>query len=175
MAKNSVNILFVVSATVGSRVLGLLRDILIFASFGTSALNSAFILAFTLPNLFRRLLGEGALNAALLPTFTEELEKNGKKSAFIFLNQVITRVLIILLIITSTLGLTLFAVGFVPGLNDRWYLGIELGIGLFSSYYTYEFECIKTIYFSCFVTNLAQSFDDYFLRYIWGLFGRIFN
>ena len=130
MAKNSVNILFVVSATVGSRVLGLLRDILIFASFGTSALNSAFILAFTLPNLFRRLLGEGALNAALLPTFTEELEKNGKKSAFIFLNQVITRVLIILLIITSTLGLTLFAVGFVPGLNDRWYLGIELGIVL---------------------------------------------
>ena len=130
MAKNSVNILFVVSATVGSRVLGLLRDILIFASFGTSALNSAFILAFTLPNLFRRLLGEGALNAALLPTFTEELEENGKKSAFIFLNQVITRVLIILLIIISTLGLTLFAVGFVPGLNDRWYLGIELGIVL---------------------------------------------
>ncbi len=130
MPKNFLNIFLVVISTIGSRILGLLRDILIFASFGTTALNSAFILAFTLPNLFRRLLGEGALNAALVPTLTEELEENGEKGAFLFINQVLTRVLFILLIVVATLGLTLVAIDFIPGLNDRWYLGVELGIVL---------------------------------------------
>ena len=130
MPKNFKNIFLVVISTIGSRILGLLRDILIFASFGTSALNSAFILAFTLPNLFRRLLGEGALNAALVPTLTEELEEKREKGAFIFLNQVLTRVLVVLLIVVATLGLALVAIDFVPGLNDRWYLGVELGIVL---------------------------------------------
>ena len=55
----------VASATMVSRVLGLVRDMLTAAVFGTTALNSAFVTAFTLPNLFRLLLGEGALTAAL--------------------------------------------------------------------------------------------------------------
>jgi putative peptidoglycan lipid II flippase len=59
MFKNLKNIAVVSLSTVGSRLLGLLRDILIFAALGTSLWNSAFLLAFTLPNLFRRLLGEG--------------------------------------------------------------------------------------------------------------------
>ena len=130
MPKNILNIFFVVISTVGSRILGLLRDILIFASFGTSALNSAFILAFTLPNLLRRLLGEGALNAALVPTLTEELEENREKGTFIFLNQVLTRALIVLLIVVVILGVALVIIGFIPGLDERWYLGAELGIVL---------------------------------------------
>ncbi|MFL3659249.1 MAG: lipid II flippase MurJ, partial [Opitutales bacterium] len=68
--------------TLMSRVFGLFRDILVTAVFGTSLLNSAFATAFTLPNLFRRLLGEGALSAALMPHLSEELEENGKEAVF---------------------------------------------------------------------------------------------
>ncbi|MEM9160393.1 MAG: lipid II flippase MurJ, partial [Verrucomicrobiota bacterium] len=53
--------------TMASRILGLGRDILTSAVFGTSIWNSAFVTAFMIPNLFRRLLGEGALTAALMP------------------------------------------------------------------------------------------------------------
>ena len=65
--------------TMVSRVLGLFRDMFITAVFGASLLNSAFTAAFTLPSLFRRLLGEGALTAALMPNLSEEMEENGRE------------------------------------------------------------------------------------------------
>jgi len=55
------------SWTMVSRVLGLVRDQLTAAVFGASAIGSAFVIAFQIPNLFRRLLGEGALTAAIVP------------------------------------------------------------------------------------------------------------
>ena len=70
MSKSLRNISVVAAVTMGSRVLGLVRDMLLSAVFGTTALASAFVTAFTLPNLFRRLLGEGALTAAFVPTAT---------------------------------------------------------------------------------------------------------
>lgn len=66
-------------STLGSRALGYFRDILIFASFGANALGSAFIIAFTLPNLFRRISGEGALTTALLPVLNQEKLKGERK------------------------------------------------------------------------------------------------
>jgi hypothetical protein len=75
------NVGIVSGVTMGSRVLGLARDIAITAVFGTTALASAFVTAFTLPNLFRRLFGEGALTAALVPTLQEETRKNGDAGA----------------------------------------------------------------------------------------------
>jgi putative peptidoglycan lipid II flippase len=48
------------AATVLSRLLGLLRELVYAAFMGTSAVAGAFHVAFTIPNLFRRLLGEGA-------------------------------------------------------------------------------------------------------------------
>ena len=71
-----------------SRVLGLGRDMLVTAVFGIYALASAFYTAFTLPNLFRRLLGEGALTAAFVPTLTEELKHRQRPGAFALLNKV---------------------------------------------------------------------------------------
>lgn len=71
-----------------SRVLGLGRDMLVTAVFGIYALASAFYTAFTLPNLFRRLLGEGALTAAFVPTLTDELNQRQRPGAFALLNEV---------------------------------------------------------------------------------------
>ena len=62
----------VVSAmTAISRVFGLVREILMAHFFGTGTLQSAFVIAFRIPNLFRRLFGEGALGAAFIPVFAE--------------------------------------------------------------------------------------------------------
>ena len=66
-------------ATTLSRVLGFIRDIVIARFFGTSMYAQAFVVAFRIPNLLRDLIGEGATNAAIVPVFTEELTKNGKK------------------------------------------------------------------------------------------------
>ncbi len=64
-------------ATLVSRLLGLVRDILTAGFFGTETALSAFFVAFQIPNLFRKLLGEGALTAAFVPVFTEYQEKRG--------------------------------------------------------------------------------------------------
>ena len=82
MSKKLRNIGVVAGFTVVSRVLGLLRDQLIAGVFGTSALASAFVTAFRVPNLFRRLLGEGSLTAALVPALQETLERDGRDAGF---------------------------------------------------------------------------------------------
>ncbi|MDP4611627.1 MAG: murein biosynthesis integral membrane protein MurJ [Opitutales bacterium] len=124
------NIAVVSLSTVGSRVLGLLRDILIFAALGASLWNSAFILAFTLPNLFRRLLGEGALTSAIVPVFSDVMEREGRERAFDFFNQVIVRLSIVLCILVTG-GMCLL--GFLAHsgwLSERWALGSELAVVL---------------------------------------------
>ncbi|HRG55896.1 MAG TPA: lipid II flippase MurJ, partial [Lacunisphaera sp.] len=95
MSQNLKNISVVAIATVLSRVLGLVREILIAAVFGTSALSSAFVSAFTLPNLFRRLLGEGALTAAFVPTLTHELEHRQRAAAFALVSKVASWLLVV--------------------------------------------------------------------------------
>ena len=56
--------------TLASRVTGLARDAAFSRVFGAGVVMDAFVFAFMLPNLFRRLFGEGALAAAFLPTFS---------------------------------------------------------------------------------------------------------
>ena len=130
MLQNLRNIAVVSLSTVGSRFLGLLRDILIFAALGASLWNSAFILAFTLPNLFRRLLGEGALTSAIVPVFSDVLERDGRGGAFRFFNQVMLRLLLalLLIILLGTGGLWLASTS--DWLPNNWVLGAELAVWL---------------------------------------------
>lgn len=73
-----------------SRVLGLVREMMTSRVFGTSALQSAFVLAFQIPNLFRKLFGEGALSSAFIPAFTESLEKEDKEASEKFARRMLT-------------------------------------------------------------------------------------
>ena len=68
--------------TVISRLLGLLRDIGMAVLFGNGPLMDAFSVAFRIPNVMRRLFGEGALSTAFLPAFVGELENRGRESAW---------------------------------------------------------------------------------------------
>ena len=84
MSKDLKNVVSVSLTTVLSRVTGLLRDVLIFAALGASAWSSAFIVGFTIPNLFRRLFGEGALSSAFIPVFSTIVKKKNVQSALAF-------------------------------------------------------------------------------------------
>ena len=80
----------VVSAmTAVSRVFGLVREIVMAHFFGTTALQSAFVIAFRIPNLFRRLFGEGALGAAFIPVFAELERTEGRERAQVFLARIL--------------------------------------------------------------------------------------
>lgn len=130
MAKHLQNVFVVSVSTLGSRVLGLARDSLSYALFGVGAMNSAFVFAWQLPNLFRRLLGEGALTSAFIPVLSEADHHDGRAEAFRFLNQVLTRLLVTLAaLVVVGMGL-LAAAEKIPGLADRWYWGFEFGVVL---------------------------------------------
>src|SRR5207244_9977386 len=81
-------------ATLTSRVLGMARE-MVYANFiGNSWEASAFVLAFQVPNLFRRLLGEGALTAAFIPIFKEKEKRDGDAAMWHAANAVISGLLI---------------------------------------------------------------------------------
>lgn len=78
-------------ATIGSytllcRVFGFIRDVMMTALMGATALNDAFIVAFKLPNFFRSLFAEGAFNVAFVPMFSKINAKEGHGPAFKFAN-----------------------------------------------------------------------------------------
>lgn len=77
-------------ATLASRLLGLVREQVYAAFMGTGAVADAFFLAFTIPNLFRRLLGEGALTAAFIPIFKEKEKAEGEAAMWRSANAVIS-------------------------------------------------------------------------------------
>ena len=66
--------------TLASRVMGLARDLVLVRVFGDTLVGSAFTAAFAIPNLFRRLFGEGALAAAFLPEYAQ-LDDDHRRAA----------------------------------------------------------------------------------------------
>ena len=69
----------VAAATLLSRILGFVRDAVIAWYFGAGFSSDAFLAAFRIPNLFRRLVGEGVMNSAVVPVFAETLHRGGPK------------------------------------------------------------------------------------------------
>src|SRR4051812_18722554 len=94
--------------TMASRILGFLRDILIAFLLGAGPVADAFFVANRLPNLFRRLFGEGAFNAAFVPAFSGMLAAEGRDAAQGFAEETVA-VLAFWLI-----GLTVLAEIFMP-------------------------------------------------------------
>jgi putative peptidoglycan lipid II flippase len=81
--------LTVSSGTLASRLLGFLRDSMIAALLGTGPVADAFLVAFQLINVIRRLLTEGALNAALVPVWLRLRETEGEAAAGRFAGRVL--------------------------------------------------------------------------------------
>ena len=93
-------------ATMLSRIFGFIRDMVVAAFFGAGVATDAFFVAFRIPNLLRRLLGEGSLTVAFVPVFTEYLTRKSREEAFELANIVFT-ILSIILVIVSLSGVIL--------------------------------------------------------------------
>ena len=85
-----------------SRVLGLARDFIIARLFGANELTDAFLVAFRIPNFFRRLFAEGAFSQAFIPILADAKNNQSEQEVQLVINHIATKLLTILMIITLT-------------------------------------------------------------------------
>src|SRR5437868_3577118 len=114
--------------TLASRLLGFARDAIIAALLGTGPVADAFLIAFQLVNVVRRLLTEGALNAALVPAWVRVRETGGAVAAAAFAGSVLGTVSAALIVAAALIGLLmpLVIAALVP-----WFVGLltlQLGV-----------------------------------------------
>ncbi len=110
MVKNSLirSTGIVAAATLASRIMGFIRDMIVASCFGASASLDGFFVAFRIPNLLRRLLAEGALTISFIPVYTEYLVNRGESGAM----ELAQKTLSILLM--ALFGITLAGIVFSP-------------------------------------------------------------
>ncbi len=83
-----------------SRLLGFARDIMMAGILGAGPVADAFVAAFRLPNMFRRILAEGVFNTAFIPLFAKALEQKGEEQAKRFSANIVSSLIYILLVLT---------------------------------------------------------------------------
>ncbi|MGH8442181.1 MAG: murein biosynthesis integral membrane protein MurJ [Nevskiaceae bacterium] len=117
--------------TLASRVLGLVRDVLLATLYGVSAATDVFFVTFRIPNLFRRLFAEGAFAQAFVPVLTEAKTVRTPEEVKALVDVVAGTLAGVLLIVTAlaVLGAPLVLLLFAPGFADqpeKFALGVEL-------------------------------------------------
>ena len=106
--------------TLGSRVLGFVRDALVAAVLGTGPAADAYLAAFRFPNLFRRLFAEGAFNTAFIPLFAKSLEQEGREPARLWAARIMSWLIVAVTVVTVLVEIFMpwVLVPFVPGFLD---------------------------------------------------------
>src|SRR5262245_3862428 len=94
------------SLTMVSRVLGFVRDFFIARIFGASLVTDAFFVAFKIPNLLRRMFGEGAFSQAFVPILAEHKNREGFEATRALIDRVAT-LLFLALVATAAIGVAL--------------------------------------------------------------------
>ena len=119
MAKSFIKSSSVVSAmTLLSRILGLIRDFIIAKYFGANGFSDAFLVAFRIPNFFRRLFAEGAFSQAFIPILADSKANQSDDELQEVINHISTKLLSVLIVITlvvvvlAPLVMFIFAWGF---------------------------------------------------------------
>jgi putative peptidoglycan lipid II flippase len=96
----------IASATLLSRLLGFVRDMVVARAFGAGPITDAFFVAFRIPNILRRLLAEGALSTAMIPVFTDYVARDDQPALHRMLRAVLGLSLLALTV-TTVLGIVL--------------------------------------------------------------------
>lgn len=106
--------------TLFSRFTGLIRDVVLFPKLGAGAVADIFLIAFEIPNLVRRVMGEGSLSAFMVPLFSQRRHEFGDQAGWLFFNRVV-----------NLLFLVAFAITLLGGVFAREVFVIFGGAGLF--------------------------------------------
>ena len=122
--------LVVMATFLVSRLLGLLRDVVIGAQFGTSGNYDAYVAAFRIPDIIYTLIAGGILVSAFVPTFTDYLAKDDRPGAWRLASAVINLVIVVLaaaaliaMLLAEPIVQVLLAPGFSP---DKQQLTVQL-------------------------------------------------
>lgn len=152
---------FSVSApTFLSRILGLFRDMIQANYMGTGTRMDAFTIAFTIPNLLRRLTGEGAMTAAFIPVFTQQKKEQAKEELwkfahyFFFDLSVIMALITVLGVVFAPVLVKIISIGF-KDIAGKWDLTITLT--------RFMFPYIFLISLAALAMAILNSFHKFFI------------
>ncbi|QGY39619.1 murein biosynthesis integral membrane protein MurJ [Pseudodesulfovibrio cashew] len=108
------NAAVVAGATLISRILGFVRDVIVAFALGAGLFADAFFVAFRIPNLLRRLFGEGSLTMAFIPVYSRIREEEGEeaaqamaRSAMIWLGVILTGITVLVELLASPLTMAI--------------------------------------------------------------------
>jgi putative peptidoglycan lipid II flippase len=170
--------------TLASRITGLAREVLIASSFGAGAWTDAFNVAFRVPNLLRRLFGEGAFSQAFVPILAATRAKDGDAATKTLIDAVAT-VLFWVLLLTCALGVVaspvvvwLMAAGLeefdAAVLMTRWmfpYIGfislVSLSAGILNTWKRFAVPAATPLLLNLAVIAAGWGLSPHFAR--WGL------
>ena len=142
--------------TLLSRMMGLIRDMIIGSLFGAGLATDAFFVAFRIPNLFRRLVAEGASNAAIIPVVTDYLVNRSEAETRKMI-QTLTGMASGILLVLMAAGIAFTAPLvrlFAPGFDTHT---LALTVGLTQITFLYLF-CIGLVALATGVLNARRHF-----------------
>lgn len=121
----------IASFTMLSRIAGMVRDMLTAAILGVGPLTDAFFVALKLPNLFRRVAGEGAFSVSFIPLYSKTIEQEGEEEAAKFAGEIFSIMAITLSIfsVLVMIGMPWIIHGIAPGFqhgSERYDLAVTL-------------------------------------------------
>lgn len=152
--------LAVSAPTLLSRVFGFLRDMIQAYYMGTGRTMDAFTIAYTIPNLLRRLTGEGAMTAAFIPVFTQKKKEASREELwkfahyFFFDLSVIMAVITVLGVLFAPVLVRLISIGF-KDIAGKWDLTIALT--------RFMFPYIFLISLAALAMAILNSFHKFFV------------
>jgi len=179
------------SLTFVSRVLGFIRDILIARFFGTGLAAEAFVVSFKIPNLFRDLVGEGAMSAAFVPVLSEVRARKGEEefwhltTTLFYWFSLILVAICVLGIIFSPAVVKIAAPGFVQDV-EKFNLTVMLtrmmfpfmmliGISALMMGVLHTLKSFATSALAPCLLNISMIGSLFFLVPIWGVKGLVYG
>ena len=141
-----------------SRILGLIREILMSHVLGAGLISDAFVVAFKFPNFFRRFFAEGAFNAAFVPQFAGRLAQQGLVPAKILADHVFSVMAWFLLVFVA--GVEIFAADLMPYLAPGFITTPER-LSLATEFTRITFPYILFISLSSLLAGVLNSIDRF--------------
>ena len=145
--------------TMLSRVLGLIRDVVVAGYFGASGASDAFFVAFKIPNFLRRLFAEGAFAQAFVPVLSEYRTQRDLSAVRVLVNRTAGSLGSVLLIVTliGSLGSPVLAMLFAPG----FYLSGSQSFPLAADMLRITFPYLMLISLTAFAGSILNSYERF--------------